>query len=319
MRCALALVLVLGCGDDAAPVDATPDAFDAGPMGECTTLVPGLYAADCVTPAAGLRAYTPRFELWADASDKERFLALPPGGAIDASDPNAWEFPVGTRIYKTFSLGGVRLETRMMEKFAPGPGFESWNFRVFVWSEDQRSVTETAGELVEDVLGTEHDVPSQMQCVMCHSATADAVNGLATVQMRTRDVDALVADGALAPAPTWVGVPGDEVAQNALGYLHANCGHCHRPGAPEDSGLHLQLSVANLAVEDTAAFTTAVGVPGTWIDAGATLRIVAGDPDASTLVRRIESRDPVAQMPPIATEQVDATGVAAVRAWISAL
>lgn len=319
MRALLLCLFVLGCGDDSTGSDAAPDAFDAGPIGECTTLVPGLYAADCVTPAAGLRSYTPAYELWADASDKERFLALPPGGVIDASDPDGWVFPVGTRIFKTFSIAGVRLETRVMEKFASAPGHESWNFRVYVWSEDQLSVSETAGEIVTDVLGTEHDVPSQMQCVMCHSAATDAANGLTTVQMPATEIDALVADGLLTPAPTWAGIPGDAAAQAALGYLQANCAHCHRPGAAEDSGLYMNLSVNDVSVESTAAYTTAVGVMGTWIDVGATVRIVAGDPDASTLLRRMGSRDPVAQMPPIATEQVDSSGVGIVRTWIAGL
>lgn len=312
-------VFVLGCGDDATGSDAGTDAFDAGPVGECTTLVPGLYAADCVTPAVGVRRYRPMHELWADASDKERFLALPPGGVIDASDPDAWVFPAGTRIYKTFSLDGVRLETRVMEKVGGAPGHESWNFRVYLWSEDQLSVTETTGELVSDVLGTDHDVPSQMQCVMCHSAVGDAVNGLATVQIDASTIDEWFAEGALAPRPDYPGIPGDASAQAALGYLHANCGHCHHPDAAEDSGLYMNLSASDLAVEDTAAYTTSVGVMGTWIDVGATIRIVAGDPDASTLVRRMESRDPVAQMPPISTEQVDASGVGILRAWISGL
>ena len=315
----LVSLIALGCGDDAAPSDAGTDAYDAGPVGVCATLVPGLYAADCVTPAAGVRAYAPAYELWADASDKERFISLPPGTSIDASDPDGWVFPVGTRIYKTFALDGVRLETRLMEKFAPGPGHESWNFRVYLWSADQLSAMETSGEPVPNVLGTEHDVPSQMQCVMCHANVADAVNGLTTVQMPPAQVAAWAAEGVLAPAPTWTGIPGDATAQAALGYLQANCAHCHRAGAAEDSGLHMSLSVNDLRVEDTAVFRTAVGVMGTWIDAGATVRIVAGDPNASTLVRRMESRDPVAQMPPISTERVDPTGVAALRAWIGAL
>lgn len=313
------LILLVACGDDATSPDASPDAFDAGPVGQCDTLVPGLYAADCVTPAAGVRPYTPVYELWADASDKERFIALPPGTSIDATNPDGWVFPVGTRLYKTFSLGGVRLETRVMEKFAAAPGHPSWNFRVYVWSEDQLSVSETAGELVNDVLGTEHDVPSQMQCVMCHSATADAVNGLTTVQMSAESIAAFVAEGMLSPEPVYAGVPGDASVQAALGYLHANCSHCHREGAAEDSGLYLDLSVMDASVEDTSVFQTAVGVMGTWIDAGATRRIVAGDADASTLIRRISSRDPVAQMPPISTEQVDSSGVGIVRAWIDSL
>lgn len=44
--------------------------------------------------------------------------------------------------------------------------------------------------------------------------------------------------------------------------------------------------------------------------------IVPGDPDASVLVRRMESLDPLVQMPPIGKHIVDSSGVALVRDWI---
>ena len=52
------------------------------------------------------------------ARRKRRWISLPPGSAIDASDPDAWAFPVGTRLWKEFSFGGQRVETRYMERQA---------------------------------------------------------------------------------------------------------------------------------------------------------------------------------------------------------
>src|SRR5687768_3582906 len=44
--------------------------------------------------------FTPRYPLWSDGMSKRRWLYLPPGTSIDKSDPDAWEFPRGTRAWK---------------------------------------------------------------------------------------------------------------------------------------------------------------------------------------------------------------------------
>ena len=72
----------------------------------------GLYQdASAERVAADVLAYTPQYPLWSDGATKRRWIRLPPGAAIDASDPDAWVFPIGTQIWKEFSFGG-RVETR---------------------------------------------------------------------------------------------------------------------------------------------------------------------------------------------------------------
>ena len=73
-------------------------------------------------PADGVLSYQPAYELWSDGAEKERFVYLPPETQIDTSNPDRWTFPVGTRFYKTFAVGGKRIETRLIEKVAPEPG-----------------------------------------------------------------------------------------------------------------------------------------------------------------------------------------------------
>ena len=51
-------------------------------------------------------AFSPQYPLWTDGAAKRRWISLPPGSAIDGSDPDAWVFPVGTRLWKEFSFGG---------------------------------------------------------------------------------------------------------------------------------------------------------------------------------------------------------------------
>ena len=38
-------------------------------------------------------AFAPQYPLWTDGAAKRRWISLPPGTAIDASDPDAWVFP----------------------------------------------------------------------------------------------------------------------------------------------------------------------------------------------------------------------------------
>ena len=152
MAFALALVTP-GCGDgeDLPPVDLGPEDDmnvpvdldldrDMGPP-PCDG-PPGLYVeGSCTELAAGVRPFRPRFQLWSDAAEKERFVFIPENGVIDTSDPDRWLFPVGTVFWKTFSRGGVRLETRILTKVAAGEGMDSWTFQTYGWNQTQDDVT----------------------------------------------------------------------------------------------------------------------------------------------------------------------------------
>jgi hypothetical protein len=86
--------------------------------------------------AADVVPYAPQYPLWTDGAAKRRWIRLPAGSSIDASDPWAWEFPVGTRFWKEFSFGR-RVETRLIEKQANG----RWSFATYLWDEDGRDAT----------------------------------------------------------------------------------------------------------------------------------------------------------------------------------
>src|SRR5947209_7643500 len=75
----------------------------------------GLYApGSSERIATDALPFSPQYPLWSDGAEKRRWIRLPRGTQIDARDPDHWVFPVGTRIWKEFSLGR-RLETRMLE------------------------------------------------------------------------------------------------------------------------------------------------------------------------------------------------------------
>src|SRR5215213_11094322 len=78
--------------------------------------------------------FAPQYPLWTDGAAKRRWISLPPGSAIDASDPEAWTFPIGTRLWKEFSFAGQRVETRYIERQPDG----QWRYAAYAWSADGR-------------------------------------------------------------------------------------------------------------------------------------------------------------------------------------
>ncbi len=322
-------------GSDMAMTDAAADAaVDAAPDMPVSDCVgpPGLYGdADCSVLAADVRPFTPRYELWSDGADKERYVYLPPGTQIDTSDPDRWAFPMGTRVYKTFLRDDVRLETRIFEKTLADRGVDSWVMRSWLWSEDQRSVTEVGPFGEQNVLGTTHDIPTRGGCVDCHSAANDdVVMGFSAIQLAHSGpgvtLESLAADGWLTDpiAMADTEIPGDATARAALGYLHANCGNCHGGPTPE-RGLDLWQHVGPAgALESAPAFTSSVCICSEWVDTApggemVELRIFPGDSVRSVIAHRMGSRVLNTRMPPIASEQVDTAGRALVMDWIDSL
>jgi hypothetical protein len=129
----------------------------------------------------------------------------------------------------------------------------------------------------------------------------------------------LIQDERLSATSTTVAdVPGDERTRRVLGYLHANCGHCHNQHRPPELAggrcydprrtFDLSLRVADLgAVEDTPVFRTAVG------------RVITpGDPEKSAVFRRARGDLAFfqARMPPLAAERLDPTLLPLLDAWI---
>lgn len=328
LACGLALQAT-ACGISKCP-PTNPEALERTPALLSQT---GLY--QIAAGAAGLGAkgalstvaldvvpYTPKFELWADGAAKRRWLHLPAGSRIDTSDMNDWRFPEGTKIWKEFARNGKVVETRLLSKY--GPTDDEWVTVAYIWNEQGTdAVLSVEGE--DNVGGTPHDVPSSSACMGCHGGTNGRVLGVSAVQLPRASADSnavtlmsLVNTRRLShPLPAKLDPPGSELAQQALGYLHANCGSCHTQGRIKRSDfrcydperdLDLTLRVESMAeVKDTGTYRTALGKS-----------LIPGDPDDSSLVSRSERRF-YRHMPPLATELVDVTGMKTVRDWIQSL
>lgn len=330
-----------GAATDGPPIDAHPDApIDSppapdarlidGPLMPQTLAETGLYsdfANEVIAP--GVEAYEPSYALWSDGATKNRWVYLPPGSQIDTSDPDFWVYPRGTKLWKEFSVGGVRVETRLIYKTGPQP--TDWYMMAYAWNEDQ---TEAVAEMYGDdnALGTSHDIPSQNECKMCHSPMPDRVLGFSALLLDHGGsgvtLDSLIADGRLSMLPPGAQsphypIPGDAAAQAALGYLHSNCSGCHNSESPvfaSKTPLNLRLTVGALAtVELTPTYMTAVGVDPKFDWQDTTAIIEAGAPDASALYSRMGYRGGNGQMPPVCTEDPDDDGRAIIAAWITSL
>ncbi len=278
-------------------------------------------------------SFSPQYPLWTDGAAKRRWMSLPPGAAIDASDPDAWVFPVGTRFWKEFSFNGQRVETRYMERLADG----RWLYAAYAWSADAREtqLVSDQGQRGAYPLGgrRSHAIPSVNDCKACHQGGRAEVLGFSALQLSPdRDSGALHADAttavdllSLVDRGFVVGLPKTLIARPpridaqsateraALGYLHGNCGHCHNEQGPlRNVGLFLRNGDAI-----ASTFGHPVKKPAPGLTPDAVLRIEPRNPDRSALVQRIASRYPPLQMPPLGTALADKEAVELLRRWIA--
>jgi hypothetical protein len=251
---------------------------------------------------------------------------LPPGTQIDASDIDHWVFPIGTKFWKEFSQDGVLLETRLIERYGEGP--DDYWMGSFAWMPDQSDATFVLNGQ-SNLADTMHDAPSQKDCRVCHRGDVGRVLGFSAVQLARSSSGPTLSDldarGLLSPAAGAASdyrAPGDADAAAALGYLHANCGHCHNKNgiAWRDTQMDLRLRVGEHDLATSTVYRSVVGVMiQYWRGGAVTSRVTPGDPDASALVARMQIRGSDDQMPPLATKVVDPTGLDLLRRWITSL
>jgi hypothetical protein len=283
--------------------------------------------------ARGVLPYSPQYPLWTDGAHKRRWISLPEGTSIDASDPDRWIFPIGTKLWKEFAFERA-VETRMMELGANG----EWSFATYLWSADGSDATLASDRGVKGAYvhadGLRYDVPSRADCRACHDAHPSRVLGFGALQLSTDrdplapnaqppaadeiDLAKLVELGLVRNLPRELVLRAPRIRARTpreravLGYLHANCAACHNASGPlKTLGMSLEYS---LAAQAAPALDTALGVASRFRSGVA--RIAAGDPDHSLVAQRMSSRSPLLQMPPFGTRAVDPQATELVAAWI---
>src|SRR5688572_686918 len=194
-----------------------------------------------------LLAFSPQYPLWSDGAAKRRWLDLPAGTHIDARRPAAFEFPVGTRLWKEFSYER-RVETRLIERTADG----SWRYATYVWNAEGTDADLAPVDGIRSLSAAgapngRYAIPSESDCRACHDGGEVPVLGFSALQLSTdrdplaphrepstgTDLGSLVALGRLRNLPEALLrrppriMAATPTERAALGYLHGNCGYCH--------------------------------------------------------------------------------------------
>lgn len=294
------------------------------------------------SPASDLVPYSLNAPLWTDGSHKQRHLVLPPGTHIGIeADATSLAFPEGTAILKTFSYAldpnaptvTTPVETRVMLRRSYG-----WEFHSYAWDEIGSDATLLDDGQSRPLLTAQeggaptivsHDFPSRDECGYCHGTgdahalgprldqlarTVDYDGGAASQLQALADIDMF--DGPLPAEVSPIADYTDETASDedrARAWLHANCGHCHRPGGWTPPDLDMDMRWTTPLVD-----THLCGVRPQYSSTfSADYRVAPGEPADSLIWLRLSSRGPW-QMPPVATSIPDPHG-RVVRAWIEGL
>lgn len=333
---AVAVVSDAGSAD----ADADADAEDAGPDPCADAATPpstlecaGLYAdfaSQTLSPNA--QPYAPAVPLWSDGATKERWIELPAGQAIDATDPNEWTFPIGTKVFKQFTYQGKRVETRLFQKVAAN----TWVHATYAWNADNTATTISYGATVPvDDDGGTWIIPTPDDCDSCHRGRSDRILGFEQVSLGLEGATGLtllqlVVQDLITPPPALVnlkvGDDGTGLDAPALSWLHINCGvSCHNANENAQAygaGMHLRLDPTLLdGTPPTSTWDPLQSTIDVLCVSGSVAgqpRIVPGDPSSSVVVQLMSMRGTL-QMPPIASRFVDTTDVAAVADWIQHL
>ena len=298
-------------------------------------------------PAAGVVPFRLATSLFSDGAEKFRFVHLPDGQPAKYDPTEAFDFPVGTALIKTFAFPAdyrkptdkLRLvETRVLLRHADG-----WHAWAYLWDDTQTdAVLKVAGATVPisaiaadgSPLAFDYSVPNKNQCKACH-----AFNGAITPlgpKARNLNTDYTYAGGTANQIAHWVaagmlvGVPdladvpvAADWRDASLGielrartWLDVNCAHCHRAeGAASNSGLFLNAG-ENEPVKYGVMKRPAAAGRGSG---DREFDIVPGHPDRSILTYRVESTEPDVMMPELGRHIVDPDAVRMLGEWIASL
>lgn len=293
--------------------------------------------------ARGVRAFSPQYPLWSDGLSKRRWIQLPDGGVIDGSDEHAWKFPVGARFWKEFSFQGRKVETRVLWK-----GTTGWSYGSYAWNDDGTEAVLAPEEglitPIEIAPGRRHVIPSRADCAACHGSQdrrrplgfnalqlspdrdPGAIHG-EPLQEGMLTLDVLRKEGLLQEEAARAAAAPRIRTQNpstraVLGYLAANCSHCH-DGSGEIAALAPVIRYPDLLRDGDAVARSLLDAPTSWqlpgVEHGSTVLVEPGSPERSALLARMKSRAPSSQMPPLGTVLRDGQAVDGVGRWIAAL
>lgn len=299
-------------------------------------------------PAAGVTPFALNTPLFSDGALKQRFVYLPVGKAASYQATEAFDFPIGAALIKTFAFPAdyrkpnedIRLvETRVLLRQETG-----WQAWAYVWNAEQTdAILKIAGARVDIAsvgktgapLNFTYSVPNKNQCKGCHAVNGEIVP--LGPKARNLNGDFAYASGTENQLAHWIaagmlsGAPADpaeaprvpdwrdgtaSLEARARAWLDVNCAHCHRREGPaSNSGLFLTLGEDNPVAYGVRKRPVAAGKGS----GGHDFDIKPGDPDGSILLHRVESVEPGVMMPELGRHLADPDAVALLRDWIASM
>lgn len=215
------LLLLTACGGGGgSSADPEPGPKEAGVCGESAGAInqEALQTADCQylssyrlfadasDPTAGANGGGLAFELntplFTDYASKYRFVFVPEGTHADYQPLEAFEFPVGTVISKTFALPAdtafrglaneTLIETRLLIHRPNG-----WVALPYVWDAEGGDATlQVAGASVPSTLvhngqqmSFDYQVPDKNQCKQCHQFSAGDTSRITPIGPKARNLN----------------------------------------------------------------------------------------------------------------------------------
>ena len=259
----------------------------------------------------GVVAFAPQYPLWSDGAAKRRWIRLPAGTAVDARDPDAWNFPPGTKLWKEFGFERL-VETRLFERLSDG----TWRYATYVWN-----AAGTDAELAPEggvrempvaaAPNGRYAIPSRADCLACHQGAPVPVLGFSAVQLAS-DLRSFVERGMVKELPRTLVENPPRIATPALGYLHGNCGHCHNEaGAVAGIDLVFAQSAVDPGASAQRTLQTLFGRASRFRAPG-----TSAAQRESVVTQRMQSNDPYQRMPPLGVSVGDREGIARVEQWI---
>jgi len=286
--------------------------------------------------------------LFSDYAHKARYVYMPEGSSAVYTENEAFEFPAGAVLIKTFyyynnetdtAQGRRIIETRLLVKLSTG-----WEAYDYIWNDEQTDATYSlVGKSVPVSWVNEQGlpqnahflIPNKNECKGCHSLSGQFVPlgpkarhlnhtypyPTGSINQLQKWTETGYLTGAPNPnnaptTPVWNNPSTGTLDQRARAYLDTNCAHCHNPNGPaNNSGLSLGWLETNAYAMGICKPPVAAGQGS----GGLQYSIVPGMPDESILIYRMNSVDLDVQMPELGRSVIHAEGVQLLRDWIASL
>lgn len=276
----------------------------------------------------GLIPFDINSPLWSDGAAKERWMALPDGATIGLTQDGDFLFPIGTILWKQFSIEGQPVETRALVRHNDGV----WAGYSWEWIGSDATLL-PAGKVKVLPNGQSYQFPSRAECLRCHTDVKNFSLGpeLAQLngdevypqtnrisnQLATLDNIGIFTNPLSTPVediPAYAGIEDTHrpLVARVRGYLHSNCSHCHQGEGVTQAKMDFRASAtrAEMQVCNEDPDFGNLGIPGAKI-------LLPGNPQASIMRQRHASLDPLVRMPPLATSVVNVPAIADLDEWIS--